>query len=104
MSKRSLLASDFAEIIDDSVFTVEELARMCGVSSDWVYEHVQDGILRAEGSYNEWRFDSFSLIRARRVIHLETAFDADPQLAALTADLIDEVLQLRQQLSQTDKD
>jgi chaperone modulatory protein CbpM len=29
---------------------------------------------------------------------LETCFDADPQLAALTADLIEEVARLRKQL------
>lgn len=98
MSGHSLLSSDFAEIIDDAVFTADELARMCGVSSDWVYMHVQEGILQADQQGHEWRFDSVSLIRARRIVHLETAFDADPQLAALTADLIDEVLQLRQLL------
>jgi chaperone modulatory protein CbpM len=50
--------------------------------------------LESEG----WRFDSFTLVRARRVAHLETCFDADPQLAALTADLIEEVARLRKQL------
>ena len=37
-------------------------------------------------------------LRARRLAQFETTFDADPQLAALTTDLIEEVAQLRQQL------
>ena len=44
------------------------------------------------------RFDSVTLVRARRVAQLESCFDADPQLAALTADLIEEVARLRKQL------
>lgn len=103
MPNNSVPTLDFAEIVDDAILTVDELARICGVTSDWVYQHVQDGILKVDNNHGEWRFDSFSLIRARRVIHLETSFDADPQLAALTADLIDEVLHLRRILNQTTK-
>lgn len=103
MPNNSVPTLDFAEIVDDATLTVDELARMCGVTSDWVYQHVQDGILKVDNNHDEWRFDSFSLTRARRVIHLETTFDADPQLAALTADLIDEVLHLRRILNQTTK-
>ena len=41
-----------------------------------------------------------TLVRARRIAQLEATFDADPHLAALAADLMEEVLQLRQQLAQ----
>ncbi len=46
----------------------------------------------------QWRFSSQTLVRARRIAHLEHSFDADPQLAALTADLIEEVQMLRRKL------
>jgi chaperone modulatory protein CbpM len=39
-------------------------------------------------------------VRARRIAHLETTFDADPHLAALAADLMEEVAALRQRLAQ----
>lgn len=40
------------------------------------------------------------MLRARRLARLEATFDADPELAALTADLIEEVTALRQRLRQ----
>ena len=86
------------ELLDEGAFTTEELARACGVGVAWVREHVEAGALRFDPPSGEWRFDSATLIRARRIARLEAAFDADPQLAALTADLIEEVAALRRQL------
>ena len=82
--------------LGEPVFSLEELARACGVAPDWVLERVADGVL--EVSLAADCFDSVTLVRARRVLHLERSFDADPQLAALTVDLIEEVGRLRQQL------
>ena len=39
-----------------------------------------------------------SIVRARRVAQLERMYDADPQLAAMTVDLMEEVLELRRKL------
>ena len=39
-------------------------------------------------------------VRARRLARLESTFDADPELAALTTDLIEEVAALRRRLRQ----
>lgn len=86
------------EILGDAAFTAEELARACGMATAWVYERVEAGVLQVDHASGEWRFDSTSVIRARRIAHLEITFDADPQLAALTADLIDDIARLRQQL------
>lgn len=55
-------------------------------------------MLQVESATGEWRFDSTTLARARRIARLEASFDADPQLAALTADLIEEVAALRRRL------
>ncbi|RYF39595.1 MAG: MerR family transcriptional regulator, partial [Comamonadaceae bacterium] len=59
---------------------------------------VEAGVLQVDLDTGQWRFDSATLVRARRIASLEACFDADPQLAALTADLIEEVAQLRRQL------
>ncbi|MOA48290.1 hypothetical protein D3C78_1710190 [compost metagenome] len=65
-------------------------------------QHVQDEVLRIDDgdglARTQWRFSSQTLVRAKRIAHLEAAFDADPQLAALAADLMEEVLNLRRQL------
>ena len=87
------------ELLDEAAFTLEELARACHVPPGWVIERVTSGLLDAAPSApGVWRFTSASLVRARRLSSLETTFDANPELAALTADLIEEVAQLRQRL------
>ncbi|HXD06920.1 MAG TPA: chaperone modulator CbpM [Burkholderiaceae bacterium] len=86
------------EVLGDAAFSTEELARACGVAPDWVHARVEAGVLQVDMASGEWRFDSVTLVRARRIAQLETTFEADPQLAALAADLIEEVTRLRQQL------
>ena len=87
-----------AEVLSDAAFSVEEASRACGVDVLWLEKRVDAGVLHVHVGSEGWRFDCFTLVRARRVAHLETCFDADPQLAALTADLIEEVARLRRQL------
>ncbi|MEG0053395.1 MAG: chaperone modulator CbpM [Comamonas sp.] len=93
-----------AELLDQAALSLQDLARHCSTSPEWVIEHVQTGVLTHDGSTasdsgaEQWRFSAQTLVRARRVAHLEHSFDADPQLAALTTDLIEEVQQLRRQL------
>ena len=101
-----------AELLDQTMLDLQELARHCSTSPQWVIEHVQTGVFsydNADGSSATvttvtteqtqlWRFSSQTLVRARRIAQLEHSFDADPQLAALTTDLIEEVQQLRRKL------
>ena len=93
-----------AELLDDdsAVLTLEALARACCMDADWVTARLQDGLLQpgdaGGGDPTAWRFSGATVVRARRIAHLEVTFDADPHLAALTADLIEEVTSLRQQL------
>ena len=97
--QHTVLVSAQVEVLDESAFTAEELARACGVADDWVQARVQAGVLQAGTAGGAWRFDSAALVRARRIVHLEATFEADPQLAALTTDLIEEVTRLRRLLS-----
>lgn len=80
---------------------VEEFARCACVTTQWVHEHVEAGVLGAQrGQGGAWRLSGTSVARARRLLHLERAYDADPQLAALTVDLVEEVVRLRRQLGE----
>jgi len=90
------------EVLGEGAFTAEDIARACGVEPRWVRERVELGVLHVDQASGDWRFDSATLVRARRVAQLESRFDADPQLAALTADLIEEVAQLRKRLRMPD--
>ncbi len=94
-----------AELLEQAALDLQELARHCCTSPQWVIEHVQTGVISYDNdgqvreiSHEQWRFSSQTLVRARRIAQLEHSFDADPQLAALTADLIEEVQQLRRRL------
>ena len=98
MQNAVLVLAQLGEVLDGAGLDAEELACACGVTVDWVHARVEAGVLEVDASSGKWRFDSVTLTRARRVVHLETLFDADPQLAALTADLIEEVTRLRRQL------
>lgn len=89
---------ELGEILNGAVFSAEELARASGVALHWVQERVAAGVLHVDASSGAWRFDSVTLVRARRIAHLEVTFDADPELAALTADLMEEVASLRRRL------
>ena len=89
---------DQVEVLAGAAFTADDIARACGVQVTWVQERVQAGVLRVDHATGDWRFDGATLVRARRIARLETTFDADPQLAALAADLIEEVEMLRRRL------
>jgi chaperone modulatory protein CbpM len=88
-----------AALLDDRALTADELACACSVSVDWVVRHVEEGALECHGeSVAHWRFSSRDLGRARRIRALERDFDAVPELAALVADMLDEMDALRTRL------
>jgi chaperone modulatory protein CbpM len=87
------------DLLEEVALSLEELARACRVPPDWVIERVESGFLDAfTAPPGQWRFASASLVRARRLCKLEATFEAGPEIAALAADLIEEVIRLRQRL------
>ena len=118
MQQAVLVSVQVGEVMGPFALSASELARSCGVELAWVVERVESGVLElvsadvnpapvavasagyvaGDAANRSWRFDSVTLVRARRLVALETTFDADPQLAALTADLIEEVARLRRRL------
>ncbi|KAF1047784.1 chaperone modulator CbpM [Xylophilus sp.] len=90
-----------AELLDRDALDIESLAHTCSVSAEWVVERVESGLLGAEsegGGRAAWRFTSTQVVRARRIARLERDMDANPELAALVSDLVEEVQALRRQL------
>ena len=88
--------------LDDAELTIDDLCRLCAVSPAWVHERVGAGLLapRTAGGAPAaaWRFDAALLARVRVMRGIERDFDAVPELAALVADLQDEVRRLRRLL------
>jgi chaperone modulatory protein CbpM len=87
------------ELLDETTLTIDELAAACSVEPKWVLERIDAGVLTgtmlAESS---WCFVSADLVRARRIVSVERSFEANPELAALVADLIEEVHRLKKHL------
>ena len=80
---------------EETLLTVEELAVVCAATPEWVRSRVEEGLLSAAP---EWRFSALAVRRARRMRSLERDFDAAPELAALVADLLEELDALRARL------
>lgn len=86
-------------LLEDACLTLEELSRACAVAPDWVITHVREGLLPIEGEApSAWRFSSRDLWRARQILRVERDFDAVPELAALVADLMEEIEVMRTRL------
>ena len=93
------------ELIDEAALTLEELARACAVERDWVIERLESGLLADGRRYvASQRFTSRDLTRARRLRRVERDFEAEPELAALVADLLEEVERLRARLRAAGRD
>jgi chaperone modulatory protein CbpM len=88
-------------LLDEVALSLDEMACACAVEPNWVVERVEAGFLGdlSFGQITRWQFTSAELARARRLIAVERNFDANPELAALVADLIEEVERLKGRLT-----
>ncbi len=86
-------------LLEDSWLTLEQAAAACAVEPTWLLRHIEEGLFpHAESLAGTWRVSSVGLVRARRMRALEREFDAVPELAALMADLLEEMDALRLRL------
>lgn len=99
-----------AILLEDAMLNLDELARSCQVTREWIIERVQCGLLLNEDLVKtdpaSWIFDSRSFMRVKRIVAVERDFECNPELAGLVADLIEEIefLRARLKVSQLDED
>ncbi len=87
------------EVLEDACLTLEQLCAACALEHDWLVRRVQEGLIPVTGTViAEWRFSTAHLARARRMREIERSFDAAPELAALVADMLEEMDALRARL------
>lgn len=91
-----------AMLLEDALLTLEEMAAGCSASREWVIARVQSGMLAGDFGTDpfDWRFSGADLLRMRQLLRIERDFDADPELAALVTDLLDELRRLRRRMLQ----
>lgn len=86
-------------LLDELGLDLDQCCRSAGVDAQWLRQHIADGLVQASADAGgQWRFDAIALRRVRRLVRLERDFDAAPELAALVADLEEEVRALRVRL------
>ena len=79
--------------------TLEQLCSACALERDWLVERVREGLIPATGGSDlEWRFTTTTLSRVRRMREIERTYEAAPELAALVADMLEELDALRARL------
>lgn len=84
--------------------TLDELCRALAVPGDWLSERVVAGLIQVQGDAPaHWRFDVLAVRRVRTMRRIERGWDADPELAALVADLEDQIARLRERLARYER-
>jgi len=89
--------------------TLDQLCSVCALERDWLVLRVREGLIPAlgdedarsdhsRGDHATWRFTTAALSRVRRMRELERSYDAAPELAALVADMLEEMDALRARL------
>ena len=101
MSSQDFISS---VLVDETILTIDELACACVVERKWIIQHVQEGLINCvsadiTSNENEWRFAAVDLARARKLLWFERDFDVNPDVAALLADLLEEISTLKRRLS-----
>lgn len=91
-------------LLEDTMLNLDELARSCQVSREWIIERVQCGVILNEDASiadpTTWVFDSYSFTRVKRILSVEKNFECNPELAGLVADMTEEIQALRNRLQQ----
>jgi chaperone modulatory protein CbpM len=96
MSEEDIL---MGSLMEDSWLTLEQVAAACAVEPGWLLRHLDEGLFpHAESVAGVWRFSGQALLRARRMRQIERDFEAVPELAALVADLLEDMDTMRAQL------
>lgn len=96
MNEEKILAGVVEE---EACLTIEELCAACSLEREWLVHRIEEGLFPVSGGIvAEWRFGAAGITRARRMRALERDFDAVPELAALVADMLEEMDDLRARL------
>ncbi len=86
-------------LMDESWLTLEQVASACCVDASWLMQQLDEGLFPyGDCVAGVWRFPSAALVRARRMWQVERDFESGPELAALVADLLEELDALRARL------
>ncbi len=85
---------------EDLELAMEDFCEACSMSSSWVIELVEEGVLEPAGSVStEWRFSGTSLARAQVARRLQRDLEVNMAGIALALELMDEIRSLRERIA-----
>jgi chaperone modulatory protein CbpM len=84
----------------DFTLSLSELCLRCQVPAEFIVELIEYGILDDQVTGQQNEFDALALDRVRRVMRLQRELDVNLPGAAVALDLLDQVNQLQNQVSQ----
>ncbi|HET7569873.1 MAG TPA: chaperone modulator CbpM [Gammaproteobacteria bacterium] len=88
----------------DTLYTLHELCRSCGVQAEVIVEMVEVGLLEPQGRDPiEWRFPSYAIARIQSTLRLRRDLDVNLEGAALALELMDEVRHLRTRVAMLER-
>ena len=92
---------DVPDPIDEiTQYNLDQFCKLCRIQPDLVIELVEQGVIQSEGSSpGQWVFTFRTAIRLKRAYRLQRDLDLNLPGVALTVDLLEEIDQLRQQVS-----
>ena len=85
------MSDEELEILEGACLTLEQLCAAGAIERAWLVERMEAGLIAT----SEGRFTAAALVRVRRMREIERAYDAAPELAALVADMLEEIDRLR---------
>lgn len=87
-------------LLDDRTeLSLTDLSQACSVSTEWVIELVNEGVLEPMGQEQaEWRFSGTNLIRARTAVRLQSDLKINLAGVALALDLMEGIESMRERL------
>lgn len=98
MTKQTVLTGIIIE--ETTVFTLGELSRACGKSSEWILALVEEGVIEPAGNDpGHWQFGGHCLRRVLIVRRLESDLGINLAGAALALELLEEVEALRNRIA-----
>jgi chaperone modulatory protein CbpM len=78
-------------VIDENYLDLAELTEVCGVTSEMIYELVEQGLLTPRGRRPEqWAFSGAAVRRIRQALRLAQDLEINLAGAALAVDLLEE--------------
>lgn len=92
-----MIKSEIIIFDEDVSCGLDELCCLCRISTEYVIELVDEGVLMPEGhDPADWYFDYLAIKRLQTAIRLQHDLKVNLAGVALALDLLDEVRELRQ--------